>query len=158
MLELMGYMLRYLHSNDAINLLRHSFAIPKMLYILRTSPCFASPLLQDYDCLLCQILEKICSISFGGNDTSWLQATLSINIGGLVILSAVHLAPSAILTSADESLKLVQSILPSRLLHTPYQEREEALHHWGFGQEDEFPLPPASHRQKAWVGFASAAG
>ena len=40
MLELMGDRLRYIHSHDAITLLRHSFAIPKMLHILRTSPCF----------------------------------------------------------------------------------------------------------------------
>ena len=45
--------------------------------------------------------------------------------------TAVHLAPSAFLDSADGSLKLVHNILPARLLHTPYQERVETLHHWG---------------------------
>ena len=95
MLELMGDRLRYLHSHDAITLLRHSFAIPKMLHILRTAPCFASPRLQDYDNLLRLILGKITNIKFGDSDTSWLQATLPINMGGLGIRSAVHLAPSA---------------------------------------------------------------
>ena len=131
MLELMGDRLRYLHSADATTLLCHSFAIPNMMHILRTSPCFASPCLQDYDCPLRQILEKICNINFGGNDMSWLQATLPINMGGLDIQSTVHLAPSAFLASADGSLKLVHNILPSGLLHTTYQEREEALHHCG---------------------------
>ena len=47
MLEVMGDRLRYLHSHHAITLLHHSFAIPKMLHIHRTSPSFASPRLQD---------------------------------------------------------------------------------------------------------------
>ena len=52
LLELMGDRLYHLHSHDAITLLRHSFAIPKMLHVLRTSPCFSSPRPEDYDVLL----------------------------------------------------------------------------------------------------------
>ena len=85
MLKVMGDRLRYLHSHDVITLLHHSFAIPKMSHILCTSPCFASPCLQDYDNLLRLILGKISNIKFGDNDTSWLQATLPINMGGLGI-------------------------------------------------------------------------
>ena len=50
-----------------------------------------------------------------------------------------------LMASADRSLKLVNNVLPSRLLHT-----EEALHHWRIGWEDALSLPPASYRQKAW--------
>ena len=39
LLQLMGSGLGLLTSNDALLLLHHSFAIPKVLYILRTSPC-----------------------------------------------------------------------------------------------------------------------
>ena len=49
LLKLMGERLHHLHSHDAIILLRHSFAIPKMMHLLRTSPCFDSPRLQVYD-------------------------------------------------------------------------------------------------------------
>ena len=140
MLKLMGDRLRYLNSHDAITLLCHSFAISKMLHIHCTSPCFATPRLQDYDCLLHQIPEKICNIDFGGNDTSSLQATLPVNMQGLGIRSAVQLAPPTFLASVDGSLKLVHNILPCRLLYTPYQEWKKALHYWGFGQEDELPF------------------
>ena len=37
-LQLMGDRLHHLHSHDALLLLRHSFSIPKLLYIIRTSP------------------------------------------------------------------------------------------------------------------------
>ena len=43
LLQIMGDRLQYLHSHDAILLLRHSFALPKLLYVLHTSPCFLSP-------------------------------------------------------------------------------------------------------------------
>ena len=42
MLECMADKLRHLHSHDAFTLLCHSFAIPEMLHVLRTSPCFKS--------------------------------------------------------------------------------------------------------------------
>ena len=38
----------------------------------------------------------------------------------------------------DGSLKLVHNILPSRPRNTPYQEAEEGLHNWEFGQEDSY--------------------
>ena len=149
MLELMGDRLRYLHSHDAITLLRHSFAIPKMLHILRTSPCLPPLAFRTMTVSSVRSWRKSATSILGGFDTSWLQATLPINMGGLGIRSVVHLALSPFLASADGSLKLVHNILPSRLLHTIYQEREEALYHCGFGQEDVLPLPPASYRKKA---------
>ena len=42
LLKLMGVRLGSLHSRDALLLLCHSFAIPKVLYILQTPPCFLS--------------------------------------------------------------------------------------------------------------------
>ena len=46
MLKTMGERLHHLSSHDAILLLRHSLAIPKLLHILRTSPCFIFPRLE----------------------------------------------------------------------------------------------------------------
>ena len=52
LLRCMGSRLSGLLIQDALLLLRHSFAIPKLLYTLRTSPCFLTPLLSEYDSLL----------------------------------------------------------------------------------------------------------
>ena len=149
-LELMGDRLYHLHSHDAITLLRHSFAIPKMLHILRTSACFNSPCLEDYDALLRSILSNITNIRFEDNQPSWVQATLPVNSRGLGIRSAVHLAPSAFLASADGTVALVHQILPLRLHDTPYQRRVEARCQWGVGLDVPPPIPPASFGQKEW--------
>ena len=71
-------------------------------------------------------------------------------MGGLGIKSAVHLAPSAFLASADGSLDFVNQILPHRLHNTPYQERVEACHQWEVGLDIPPPTPPVSFKQKVW--------
>lgn len=52
LLESMEGRLKYFSSHDALLLLRHSLTIPKLQYSLRTSPCFLSPLLQEYEQVL----------------------------------------------------------------------------------------------------------
>ena len=43
-LKVMGNRLKYLRSQNALILLKNAMAIPKLLYLLRTSPCFFHPL------------------------------------------------------------------------------------------------------------------
>ena len=81
---LMGDRLRLLQSHDALLLLRHSFSIPKILYILRTAPCFLSPQLEAYDSLLRLLLSDITNINLDDN-SSWLQASLPVRAGGIGI-------------------------------------------------------------------------
>ena len=58
-LQIMGNRLQYLHAHDAFLLLRHSITIPRLLYTLRTSPCFLSPELSEYDSLLKYIASSL---------------------------------------------------------------------------------------------------
>ena len=71
-----------LSTHDAILLLRHSLVLPKLLYCLRTSPCFLSPLLQSYDDQLRLIVSAITNTYFGENDLAWTQASLPVKFGG----------------------------------------------------------------------------
>ena len=80
-LEVLGVRLRCLHAHDALCLLQHGFAIPKLLYVIRTSPCFLSPELQDFDSLVRSLLCAILNICL--NDSAWTQASLPIQCGGL---------------------------------------------------------------------------
>ena len=57
LLKKMGNRLVHLSFHDTILLLKHSFAIPKLLYNLRTSPCFPSPALEVYDKTLRSIIS-----------------------------------------------------------------------------------------------------
>ena len=84
MLEVMGNRLNMLPSHNALLLLRSSFAIPKVLYLLRTAPCFLAPELRGYDVLLRSLLSSIVNIPLC-NESAWLQASLPVRAGGIEI-------------------------------------------------------------------------
>ena len=152
LLELMGDRLYNLQSHDFITLLRYSSALPKMLHVLRTSPCFNSPRLEDYHALLCSIFSNITNLKFEDNHPSWVQATLPVRRGGggLGVRSAAHLASPTFLASADGLVALVHQILPLMLHNTPYQKKVEACRQWGAGLDVPPSTPPASFRHKGW--------
>ena len=82
-LKLMGERLGRLTSHDAL-LLRHSFAIPKVLFVLRTAPCFRSDQLGFFDDILRFVLSHTLNIDLTLHST-WLQATLAVRVGGIGI-------------------------------------------------------------------------
>ena len=99
-----------LYSHDALILLHHSLAIPKLLHILCIATCFLSSCLTEYDASLCTILGNITNMVL--SEAAWLQATLPVKRGGLGIRSAVHLATSAFLASASSVCSLHRFALP----------------------------------------------
>ena len=151
-LKLIGERLCYLHSHDVITLLRHFFAIPKLLHILRTSPAFLSPTLLPFDQLLMSIVSQITHIHFHIDDPTWAQATLPVGSGGLGLRSATHLAPSAFLASAVRASSLIEQLLPPHLQKTTYIEQDLALRSWRecLPSDSLQPESPTSHLQKAW--------
>ena len=62
-LTIMGKRLHHLTMQDALLLLCNSFAIPKRLYIIRSSPSFLSLSLQRYDKILRSIVSDITNIN-----------------------------------------------------------------------------------------------
>jgi len=157
MLRRMGDRLQHLSSHDAILLLRHSFALPKLLYNLRTTPCFLSPALQEYDSHLMSIVSTITNIHFGESDPAWLQATLPVKMGGLGIRNAVQLAPSAFLASAAATSDLVHQIVPTVLQGSPIPNVEDAMAQWSDGLSDAPPEGVARYRQKVWDTIKTSA-
>ena len=145
----MGDRLHFLHAHDALLLLRHSFAIPKILYIIRTAPCFLSPRIEAYDNLLRSILSDITNVCLD-DDNTWLQASLPASAGGIGIRRAAQLAPSAFLASAAGCSALASEILPSHLRDVPDPSLETALTVWHQGHDEPAPTGTPSHRQKAW--------
>ena len=120
--------LQLLQVQDALLLLRHSYAIPKILYVLRSSPSYSSPCLEDYDSRLRNVLSEIMNIRLEPGP-SWSQASLPVRVGGITIGNAVQLAPSAYLASAAGCAGLVSSIFPPRLRDTlnPWLSHAEAF-------------------------------
>ena len=101
--------------------LRQSFAIPRILYILKTAPCCISPVLATFDQELRLILAEILNINLDAHST-WVQAILPVNKVGLGICTSTQLSPSAFLASAAGCKDLLIQILPNRLKDTtpPY--------------------------------------
>ena len=148
-LQLMGKRLSGLRSQDALCLLRHSFAIPKVLFILQSAPCFFSNKLEVFDRLLRSLLSIILNINLD-HDGSWLLATLPVRDGGLGVHRAVQLAPSAFLASAAGCSSLIREILPPCLHACVDPHIELALTAWRQSHSESSPsLPEASH-QRVW--------
>ena len=156
LLRRLGDRLQDLSAHDALLLLKHSFALPKLLYYLRTAPCFLSPVIQEYDELLKSIVSGITNVHFGEVCPSWIQASLPVKLGGLGIKSAVHLAPCAYLASTSASADLVQCILPPPVCDIPLPHREEAETRWSEGHDQPPPEGVAQKYQKSWNIKASA--
>ena len=85
--------LSLMQAHDALCLQNKALAMPKLQYILRTSPCAGNPLLSTFDGVLCNDLSKILNIKL--NDSQWIQASLPVQMGGLGVRRTCMLAPSA---------------------------------------------------------------
>ena len=147
-LEVMGERLSLLHSQDALCLLRNAFSLPKILYILRTAPCFQSSILSVLDSLQRTLLESICNINL--SEEAWSQASLPIKSGGLGIRSFTMLAPSAYLASAAGSSCISKRILPSSMSSAPNTFKAEALTTWSCSHTSAPSSESDSSKQKAW--------
>ena len=144
--------LALLIAHDSLLLLHNSFFIPKLLYLLRTVPCFLSPNLTSYDKLLSSIVGRICNVHMTTTDTGWSQAYLPVRSGGLGLRSAVQLAPSAFMSSAAASKKLMSQILPAGSCFS-VPEADTALICWYNLFPGTRPPPPSGDDvkiQKAW--------
>jgi hypothetical protein len=84
-LKLMGERLQHLSCQDALLILRHSLAIPKVLYILRTAPCFLSDQLEAFDGVLRSILSQVLNINLS-QEMAWMQASLPSSSAGTLCL------------------------------------------------------------------------
>ena len=151
-LQLIGDRMHHLHAHDSLTLLHHSFSIPKLLHVLRTSPAFKSPLLGTWDHMLRSIVSKITNINFQPNAPSWLQATLPVYAGGLGIRRASHLASTTFLGSADGAHSLMLDLLPVHLSAAPYAEQDWALLAWQNDLPPHTPVPATPSKQKVWDG------
>ena len=138
-----------LSSQDALILLRYSFTIPKILYILRTAPCFTSPCLVVYDAELHNTLAEVLNIDFSC-ESAWSLATLPVCFGGIGVRRASQLAPSAYLASAASSYGLINQILSARFSGVPYTAVDAAVIQRREGHNYPPPVSPSSSRQKAW--------
>lgn len=102
--------LQQLSAHVALVLLRSSFSMPRMIYILRTAPSWLFPQqVCDFDQILQRCLETILNVSL--NESQWCQATLPIRYGGLGVRKVHDIGLVAFLASTRASGELVARIL-----------------------------------------------
>ena len=102
--------LKQLHEHDALYLLKNCMAIPKLLYFLRTAPCFLNPdLLAEYDDTIKSGLENILNVKM--TDPIWDQVSLPTRLGGFGIRKTTELAISGYLSSVSAVEQGVKDLL-----------------------------------------------
>ena len=101
--------LSLLDRHPAYFLLKNCFSMPKLMYLLRSSPTFQHPdLLADFDDCVKSCATDICNASF--DDIDWIQATLHIILGGIGLRRVSELAFPAYLSSISASRSLIYEI------------------------------------------------
>ena len=154
-LTTMGSRLEWISAHHALYLLRNCFSLPKLLYILRTSPCFDHPLVQSFDDLQIQLLQKLLNINL--DDRAGSQASLPVRFGGLGVISAVKVAPSAYISSKlscdclEASLVLHSTVLApvSTPPSTIVSDLDRAITFWKASCDSEDQ--PTSTHQRDWT-------
>ena len=140
--------LSLLQAHDALCLLKNSTAMPKLLYILRTSPCFDNPLLASFDDALRRGLSLVLNVEL--TDKQWSQATLPVQMGGLGVRSACTLASSAFLASTAATLPLQDAILSGSTQGAEDPAVSSATTIWTSQAQSATPVEAVRHIQKAW--------
>ena len=105
--------IQFLDTHDALFLLKNCFAIPKLMYTLRGSPCFSNNWLKEYDEVIRFTLQYVLNISL--SDEAWNQASLPVASGGLGIRKATQVALPAFLSSVCGSQSIIKQLLPQNL-------------------------------------------
>ena len=148
-LKLMTKRLELLDSHEAMYLLKNCFALPKLNYFLRSSPCFLKKdILQEYDSVIKESLVSILNLKLDGQ--SGTQYSLPVRLGGLGIRSAVDISIPAYLSSVHGSVNGVNSLMPTL---DPFQVNfhyESAKQEWCdlVGPHVAFPIDQSS--QASW--------
>lgn len=103
-----------LPSHQALYLLRNCLAVPKIMYVLRTSLIYKFPtLLRQFDELVRTSLPVICNVK--RNDVAWIQSSLPVRDGGSGKRRIEMLAPSAYLASAFATASLISKIIQTEM-------------------------------------------
>ena len=77
-LKLMAQRLSEVDKHDGLFLLKNCFSIPKLTYVLRSSPCFTRPnILNSYDLVIKGALQTILNTLLS-DESCWQQCTLPV--------------------------------------------------------------------------------
>lgn len=127
-MEIMFERLKCLNSHTALFILRNCFAIPKLTYLMRTTPVWMfQDFTMNFDNKIKDLLESLLNVSL--NNKQWIQATMPINFGGLGIRRLCDVSLPAFISSSCGVKDHVSHIL--KLQDMPsISHFDEALNEW----------------------------
>ena len=99
-----------IHNNNNKNNSNNCFGMPTLLYTLRSSERSDNLILDQSFQSLRDGLTKMLNIDLG--DDKWRKVNLPVRFGGLKIMRARTLAPSALSASAASTSSLQNTVLP----------------------------------------------
>ncbi|XP_055355792.1 uncharacterized protein LOC129601093 [Paramacrobiotus metropolitanus] len=100
-----------LPAHQSLFLLRNSMSLPRLMYILRATPCHKYPeKLREFDDVIKSKAEEITSVKM--DDVTYRQASLPVKSGGLGLPKAEEIIAPAQLSSLYATDELVSSIVP----------------------------------------------
>ena len=134
--KLFSERLRLITSHDALVLLKSSCSSPRLMHILRSSPCDGHITLACISDLLRDCLIHIAHVIV--NDLQWSQASFPVKVGGLGLHSPMKLALSTFLTSVSSTLQLQNDLLRNYQV-LPDDQFTSYLFRWTTSFQ---PLPP----------------
>ena len=118
--------LELIEPHQAFFILKNCLSIPKLIYLLRSAPCFkCKKELEVLDTAIKTNMEKICNVSLG--EENWSQASPPIRHAGLGLRSAADLSLPCFLSSSHACKGLVNCLLPSLNLEIPYGDVNDAI-------------------------------
>ena len=134
--------------HEALHLLRTCFAVPKVQYLLRSTPAFAAVAVADLSVAIREALSAVTNIQL--DDISWLQASLPVRWGGAGVSDVGTLSASAFLSSHFSTALLVKDLLPAGLLAGPNRLAEAALASWSQAGGVNPPADGEAFSQRSW--------
>ena len=97
-LRVMTERLKLLKRHDALFLLRQCFAMPKIMYLIRTAPVYRNTVwCEEFDETIRKCLQEILNVDMEGS--IWAQSSLPVHLGGLGIRRVSEVALPAYLSS-----------------------------------------------------------
>ena len=148
-LKLMANRLESLDAHDAMFLLKNCFALPKLTYFLRTSPCFLKEeVLKEYDKTIQTSLQSILNIKLEGNSAT--QSSLPVRLGGLGVRSAWDISVPAFLSSVSGTSNDVNLVLPNLDPNTVNNHFNDAIQLWFNKMGPNSVLPSSQSSQASW--------
>ena len=125
----MSNRLESINAHPAFFLLRNCLSLPRLLFKLRSSPCYRLHAeLTHFDKTLRQAASTVCNVKF--DDTGWQQSTLPVAQGGLGLSSAVNVSLPAYASSLSATGQLVGQILQDVFESCPTSEVDLVAERW----------------------------